>query len=53
MKKGILELAEISNPKMREVFLNPETGNTWEEGDIYFRPVFADTLEKLAQVQAF
>jgi len=40
---------EIFDPKMREVFFNPATGSVWQEGDVYTRPDFADTLEKLAQ----
>jgi len=40
---------ELTDPKMREVFINPETDRPWVEGDVYYRPVFADTLEKLAE----
>ncbi|XP_023326865.1 glutathione hydrolase 1 proenzyme [Eurytemora carolleeae] len=40
---------ELTDPKMREIFINPKTGEAWKEGDVYYRHDFADTLEKLAQ----
>jgi gamma-glutamyltranspeptidase len=40
----------IDDPKMREVFINPKTGEPWAIGDVYYRPDFADTLEQLAKV---
>lgn len=38
----------FTNPKMKEVFHNPETGKPWVEGDVYTRPDYAQTLEQLA-----
>ena len=33
---------------MRAIYINPETNDTWQEGDTYKRPNFADTLERIA-----
>ena len=33
----------------REVFINPRTGDVWQEGDIYTRPSFGRTLRKIAR----
>ena len=33
----------------REVFINPRTGHVWQEGDIYTRPSFGRTLQKIAR----
>ena len=33
---------------MREIYINPQTNDTWQEGDIYKRTKFADTLERIA-----
>ena len=33
---------------MREIFLNPDTGEPWLEGEVYKRPDLADTLDLLA-----
>ena len=32
----------------REIFINPETNDTWKEGDTYKRKNLADTLERIA-----
>ena len=34
---------------MVSVFINPETGEVWREGDKYTNPALADTLEMLAE----
>jgi len=39
----------FEQPKMREVFLDPKTGEPWREGQQYKRPDLADTLEVLAE----
>ena len=39
----------FTQSKMREVFLDPETGEPWLEGDVYTRPQLADTLQRLAE----
>ena len=39
----------MTDPMMRLVFINPETGRGWVEGDVYFRPHLARTLERLAE----
>ena len=36
-------------PCNREVFINPRTGDVWQEGDIYKRRSFGRTLQKIAQ----
>ena len=33
----------------REVFINPRTGDVWQEGDTYKRESFGRTLQKIAQ----
>uniref|UniRef100_A0A182PVJ9 Gamma-glutamyltransferase n=1 Tax=Anopheles epiroticus TaxID=199890 RepID=A0A182PVJ9_9DIPT len=35
-------------PSLRDVFINPETDQTWREGDRLKRPTLADTLEVIA-----
>ena len=40
----------FTDPKMRDIFHDPVTGDVWVEGDVYFRTDLADTLEKLAKV---
>ena len=32
----------------REIFFNPKTNDTWNEGDYYKRETLAKTLEKIA-----
>ncbi len=39
----------VNDPGLSEVFLNPATGDVWQEGDHYTCPKLADTLERLAQ----
>ena len=34
---------------MKEVFIDPKTGEPWKEGDIYTNKDLANTLEKLAE----
>ena len=41
--------ADFSDPGMRAVFLNPRTGDVWEEGELYTNPALADTLQVLAE----
>ncbi|XP_063704407.1 scoloptoxin SSD14-like [Culicoides brevitarsis] len=38
----------LNEPSLREVFINPETNQTWREGDILKRPKLAETLQKIA-----
>ena len=33
----------------REVFINPKTGDVWQEGDTYKRESFGRTLQKIAR----
>ena len=33
----------------REVFINPRTGDVWQEGDTYKRRSFGRTLQKIAR----
>ena len=43
-----LRVYNFSQPKMREIFINPATAEPWLEGEVYTRPDLADTLELLA-----
>ena len=38
----------LKDPGLREIYINPKTNDTWQEGDIYKRLNFADTLERIA-----
>ena len=31
------------------MFINPRTGDVWQEGDVYKRPSFGRTLQKIAR----
>ena len=37
----------LSNP-ISSVFIDPETGEVWQEGDFYVNAMLADTLERVA-----
>lgn len=37
-----------ADPGLAAVFLDPETGETWREGDLYTNPALADTLQRIA-----
>lgn len=39
----------LNTPSLREVFVDPETGDVWKEGDIIKRPDFAETLKVIAE----
>ncbi|XP_055533128.1 glutathione hydrolase 1 proenzyme-like [Wyeomyia smithii] len=39
----------LSVPSLREVFINPETEDVWQVGDLLKRVVLADTLEIIAE----
>ena len=43
-----LRVYNFSQPRMREIFINPDTGEPWLEGEVYTRPDLAATLEQLA-----
>ena len=36
-------------PCNRDVFINPRTGDVWQEGDTYKRESFGRTLQKIAR----
>ena len=40
--------ANFSDPGMRSVFVNPETGDVWKEGELYTNLALANTLHSLA-----
>ena len=40
---------EFTDPGMRSVFVNPSTGDVWQEGDLYTNPALANTLQTLAE----
>ncbi len=42
--------AIFRDPGMREIYINPDTNDTWKEGDTYRRPNFADTLARIAKL---
>lgn len=37
----------LADPGMREIFINPLTNDTWQEGDVYKRENLAKTLERI------
>ena len=39
---------DFSDPGMRSVFVNPSTGDVWQEGDHYYNLGLATTLQALA-----
>lgn len=45
----------IEKEPSMDIFVNPKTGKIWEEGDIMFRPVLAETFKIIARdgVEAF
>lgn len=47
LRKREKEIKEI--PSLREVFVNPATGEIWNEGDKLKRPAMADTFEVIAK----
>ena len=40
---------DFTDPGMRSVFVNPGTGDVWQEGDLYTNPALANTLQTLAE----
>ncbi len=40
----------LRDPGMRAIFINPETNDTWKEGDRYPRQNLAETLERIATI---
>jgi len=38
----------MNEPSLKEIFVNPETGDVYKQGDTLKRPVLARTLEKIA-----
>ncbi|XP_065081870.1 scoloptoxin SSD14-like isoform X2 [Ochlerotatus camptorhynchus] len=38
----------LNTPSLREIFVNPETGDVWKQGDRFRRPHFAETLKVVA-----
>nr|XP_029729972.1 scoloptoxin SSD14-like [Aedes albopictus] len=38
----------LNTPSLREIFVNPETGDVWQLGDRFRRPLFAETLKIVA-----
>ena len=43
-----LRARNFTQPRMREIFINPATAEPWLEGEVYTRPDLANTLELLA-----
>lgn len=41
-----------NEPTMKEILVNPETGEVWNEGDIVTRPKLAETLQIIADGKA-
>ncbi|KAI5644320.1 gamma-glutamyltranspeptidase domain-containing protein [Phthorimaea operculella] len=39
----------LAEPSMREVYVNPETGKVWVEGDLIKEPTLAHTLDIIAE----
>ena len=46
---GALSSRNLTDPGMRSVFLNPETGEVWGEGEAYTNPALANTMEMMAE----
>ena len=44
----VLATQHFTDPEMIRLFIDPDTGEAWKEGETYTRPVLADTLELLA-----
>ena len=44
----MLATRHLTDPKMMHVFIDPDTGEAWKEGQTYTRPILPDTLELLA-----
>ena len=42
--------AILNDPGMRSIYINPDTNDTWKEGDTYTRLNFANTLERIAKL---
>ena len=40
----------MADPGLAAVFVNPDTGDIWEEGDIYTSPVLGNTLRRSASI---
>ena len=40
---------DLTDPGMRSVFLNPDTGEVWAQGEAYTNPALADTMEMMAE----
>ena len=40
---------DLSDPGMRSVFTNPQTGRVWREGETFTNPTLANTLQLLAE----
>lgn len=39
----------LKEPSLREVFIDPQTNQTWKQGDVLKRPKLAETLTKIAE----
>ncbi|XP_034832125.1 glutathione hydrolase 1 proenzyme-like [Maniola hyperantus] len=39
----------LAEPSMRELYVNPETGDVWNEGDLIREPTLARTLDTIAE----
>ncbi|XP_062537203.1 glutathione hydrolase 1 proenzyme-like [Armigeres subalbatus] len=50
MEDALLDIREeiLNTPSLREIYVNPETGDVWKEGDRIYRPDFAETLKVIA-----
>ena len=42
--------AILNDLGMRSIYINPDTNDTWKEGDTYTRLNFANTLERIAKL---
>ncbi|XP_019530409.2 scoloptoxin SSD14 [Aedes albopictus] len=50
MEDAMLDIRKeiLETPSLREIFVNPETGDVWRDGDRIYRPDFAETLKVIA-----
>ena len=49
LAKALSSRDDLTDPGMQSVFLNPDTGEVWGEGEAYTNPTLADTMEMMAE----
>ena len=49
LAKALSSKDDLTDLGMRSVFLNPDSGEVWAEGEAYTNPALADTMEVMAE----